>query len=167
MPWCNKPPWTVFSNPDIDHCFRFWVLLLHLSHAINPLTFQVSTRWQNEQLTKCYCTRHECPVLQKLPGKQLTMPVSSVFIFVCFKLSQFKFYGLVTQRLLKLTLKIILQETKLESKVNSVRRGDNKQKKKKNPHALLFQVKTQTGQLPWQHIVSLMIFVEYKSTFIW
>lgn len=124
-----------FSSPDIDHCFRFLVFLLHFSHAIGPRTFQVSSRWQSEQLTKCYCTRHECPVLQKQTGKQLSMPVSSVFIFVCFKWSPFNFYGLFMHTLLKLALKIILQETKLDSKVNSVQRGDNnKQKKKKLSH---------------------------------
>lgn len=61
------------------------------------------------------------------------------FYFFCFKLSPFDFYGLFMHTLLKLALKIILQETELDSKVNAVRRGDNnKQKKKKKTTLTLF-----------------------------
>lgn len=40
--------------------------------------------------------------------------------------------------LLKLALKIILQETKLDSKVNSVQRGDNNKQKKEKKTLTLF-----------------------------
>lgn len=104
---------------------------------VTPLQprYQPSDISGKQQMTKW--TRHECPIPQKQTGKQLSMPVSSVFIFVCFKLSQFNFYGLFMHTLLKLAPKIILQETKLDSEVCSKRRQQQAKKKKQLSHSFV------------------------------